>query len=73
MIDALVQNINQLNVKIHQSTQLNQKNINELRDDFNETMKTHIDNYIAFNDLTLKEQGNKYKKIFLNAISILNS
>jgi len=53
-MDLLIQNINQLNITI----QLNQQNINQLRDDLNETMQMKQrnsapnDDFIASNDMT---------------------
>ena len=54
MVDDLVQNMNQLNETIQTIIyQLNQQNINQLRDEFNETIYIMQQN-IASNDLTLK-------------------
>ena len=60
-ISFLVKNFNQFNVTIQNITQLNQQNINHLRNEFNETMETEIGNCITSNDLKVKEQGNKSK------------
>ena len=53
MVDILVEHINQLNMTIQNIFQLNQQNIYQLRDEFNETMQVMQQN-IALNDLTLR-------------------
>ena len=50
MIDLLMQNIYQLDIKIQNFYQLNQQSINQLRDEFNETMQIMQNNF-AENDL----------------------
>ena len=53
LVDILTKKINQLNMTIESIYLLNQQNINQLRDEFNETMQIMQQN-IAVNDLTLK-------------------
>ena len=48
-----MQNIYQLNATIQINNQLNQQNVYQLRDEYNETMQI-MQNYIASNDLALK-------------------
>ena len=61
MIDILIQNIHQLNLTMQNFHQLNKQNIDQLRDEFNETMQimqTNMDNSIASNDFELKAINN---------------
>ena len=48
-----MQNIYQLNATIQINNQLNQQNVYQLRDEYNETMQI-MQTYIASNDLALK-------------------
>ena len=48
-----MKNINELNATIQRNNQLNQQNVYQLRDEYNETMQI-MQTYIASNDFALK-------------------
>ena len=59
IVDEVLRKINQLDEKFHNF----QQNIDQLRDEFNETMQimqTDIGDYIASNDFTLKAINGTY-------------
>ena len=57
-----MQNINQLNATIQINNQLNQQNVYQLRDEYNDTIQT-IQTFIASNDLTLKAINDDFGKL----------
>ena len=57
-----MQNIHLLNVTIQINNQLYQQNVNQLRDEYNETMQI-MQTYIASNDLALKAINDDFAQL----------